>query len=996
MRDEQLHYGGAFLSAGLLLGIVDAVFLLLSRKMFFDISEMGRAVFLAVSMDTALAVLFGAAAFGIVTLACYIFAKLDWQNSPLLKIAAVSSLIFGPFIFILLRLTAGPQASQASGRIIGVFFTAAILSFTFSYFIIVILKWFSVSPRRKKFAKAVFAGVAVILAAADALILVRLYPMFHGVLTVLSFLVCGMGFVIGMSPPRGPRKKVAAAVVIAASFAIGLFSSVYVLKTQNIRFVIGYATPNASDLSALIQHLVSMAKGDEESDDKELDSRFRTLSNGAELSLPGADVFLISIDAMRYDRLMSIGAKREVAPNIDRFAKTAVVFQRAYTPIPHTSYAITSMLTGKYTRPLFEVPGTPPVHETWPEIMHRFRYDTAAFFTPAIFFIDRARFEPYFRSGLGFSYRKVETKQTAAERVAALEAYLEEKKNSKTPQFAWIHFFEPHEPYDPECTRFGTSAEDRYDCEIWTVDKAVGDLLSYIEKSKPNSIVIVTADHGEEFLDHGGSFHGTTLFDEQVRVPLVMRIPGVTPRSVNTPVGLTDLLGTVLSMVDIPIPARVRSRDLTDIILNGNTAMDAYSEVHDESMVVFDGYKIICDVKNDLCRLYDLNKDSKETASIAEQNPQKTNELKKRLLAWRRSHARYELRPVSMEKGGEKWPDAVKRALGGDVSAVRDLFTVVSSSKENVIRRKAAELAFKLSENLPQNVALNKDEKDPETNAWIKALLAKFGDKEAQKALPEIAKQLDKKSEVFRSVALVRLRFGDLSAYDDLLSVALDDTAAIEERQQSIRSIASVEKRASADKLIPLINNYQLTLDTAEALGTLKIKSAVGSLITRLKRERFLERKAAIIKALADIGDWRAVSAIADELQDETPPPNVLEALARMTELSPFGRKLHPSKSSKEPEVIFYRPAPKDVFTVYLKEIRRVAVRTTSLGDGGAVSIRCGKDEMGTVPITAGSLEGIVDVSRCRKQAGKPFELSLQMNVASDKASIDMVAVIGK
>ncbi len=997
MREKTLQFGRAFLSGGLLVGIIDAIFLFASRKMFFDTGEMVRTALFVLAMDVAAALILGLSVFGAVSLAQSMFSRLEWDDRPRLRIAASASVFLGPFVFILLRLTAGPKASLLPGRFLWVLLFAALFSGGLATFAVAVPDWISRSNFRKKSAIGLFAAASIGLSAIDAWVLVRLYPVFHGTLTLLSFLAVGAGFVLGPAPLRTRWGKIAVAAAIVLSLGIGVLSMVKVSKTQNIRFVIGYATPNASDVWATVQSLFSSKERDETSVDTDLDNSFGSTGKRAELSLPGSDVFLISIDAMRYDRLKALGAKREIAPNIDRFSEKAVLFERAYTAIPHTSYAVTSLLTGKFTRPLFEVPGAPPVHETWPEIMHRFRYDTAAFFPPAIFFIDRARFEPYLRSGLGFSYRKVEAKQTAEERADALTAYLEEKKASKNPLFAWIHFFEPHEPYDASCTRFGTADEDRYDCEIWTVDKAVGRLLSYLAASRPKSIVIITADHGEEFSEHGGRFHGTTLFDEQVRVPLLMQIPGVSPRSVQTPVSLTDLLGTVLSIVDIPPPARARSRDLTEVIVNGDGNLDAYAEVHDEAMVVYGGDKIICDTKADLCRVYDLKADPRETRSIAEQNPQKTTQLKTRLLAWRRSHARFELRPVSSEKGAEKWPDAIKRALSGDIGAIDGLVDVISSTKETVIRQKAAELVFRLSEQLPKSIALKVGEADPETDAWITATRAKFGDEEARGRLSDVAAQLDRQSAAFRETALLRLRFGDSSAYEDVLSVALDDEAAVEVRQQAIRALASVEKRRAADKLIPLIDNYQLTLDTAETLGRLKIKAAVDPLIARLKRERFLERKAAILDALSRIGDWRAVRPMADELFNDTPPPNALRALLQMMKPTPFGLKLvSKEKKAKGHKSVFYRPVPKGQFTLYLKKIQRVVVRASAPADGGEAVVFCGKVKMGAVPMSSGSIEGVVEVSQCRKRPGKPFEISVSVDRASEEASIDMVAILGK
>ena len=101
----------------------------------------------------------------------------------------------------------------------------------------------------------------------------------------------------------------------------------------------------------------------------------------------------------------------------------------------------------------------------------------------------------------------------AQELADQLIAYLETARTGKSPIFAWAHFFDPHEPYDETCTRFGPTDEDRYNCEIWRVDQAIGRVLAYLDDAFPNALLTV-------FADHGGQFHGTSLYDEQVRVPL--------------------------------------------------------------------------------------------------------------------------------------------------------------------------------------------------------------------------------------------------------------------------------------------------------------------------------------------------------------------------------------------------------------------------------------------------------------------------------------------
>ena len=97
-------------------------------------------------------------------------------------------------------------------------------------------------------------------------------------------------------------------------------------------------------------------------------------------------------------------------------------------------------------------------------------------------------------------------------------------------------------------------------------DAAVGQLVTAFRRARPGAVVILTADHGEEFGDHGGHHHGTTLFEEQVRVPLLWSAPDRAPaHHVGTAVEILDITTTLLSALGIPREARMRGDDLGSV-----------------------------------------------------------------------------------------------------------------------------------------------------------------------------------------------------------------------------------------------------------------------------------------------------------------------------------------------------------------------------------------------------------------------------------------------
>src|SRR5690606_8143459 len=176
----------------------------------------------------------------------------------------------------------------------------------------------------------------------------------------------------------------------------------------------------------------------DESAQKKLSAELRGASD---LDWRGRDVLLISIDALRADHVGSYGYARRTTPNIDRLAGaqqgyTGVIFDAAYCPTPHTSYSVTSLMTGKYMRPLV-LQGAGADSDTWASILRTYGYRTAAFFPPAVFFIDRDRFAPFEDKQLGFEYAKKEFLE-GEPRVAQLREYLD-KTGDEHRVFAWVH-----------------------------------------------------------------------------------------------------------------------------------------------------------------------------------------------------------------------------------------------------------------------------------------------------------------------------------------------------------------------------------------------------------------------------------------------------------------------------------------------------------------------------------------------------------------------------
>jgi arylsulfatase A-like enzyme len=139
-----------------------------------------------------------------------------------------------------------------------------------------------------------------------------------------------------------------------------------------------------------------------------------------------------------------------------------------------------------------------------------------------------------------------------------------QSRDPQKPYFLWVHLYEPHFPYSaPSGPDFGDRDVDRYDTEIAYADAQLARLLAKID---PNAIVALTADHGDEFGEHGIRFHARSLYNQVVRIPLVVRAPGGKPRVVDTPVSLVDVMPTLLDLAGVTGPAGMNGVSLAPAI----------------------------------------------------------------------------------------------------------------------------------------------------------------------------------------------------------------------------------------------------------------------------------------------------------------------------------------------------------------------------------------------------------------------------------------------
>ncbi|MCK5798857.1 MAG: sulfatase, partial [Deltaproteobacteria bacterium] len=464
---------------------------------------------------------------------------------------------------------------------------------------------------------------------ADQRVLRGLYGFFHVALAILGAIVVQLAIVTLYAAWRPTNRFIGKVLsprvglwIVIVGVTSGAFALTRIGRSETLRFIVHEQTVVGAKLVSLAAQLHLLPpRVDKNAGD--LSTHALADRSPASGSLragprrPKANLLLITIDALRPDHLGAYGYRRPISPAIDALAADAVVFDRAYCPAPHTSFSMSSMLTGRSM-----VSSAAGNVETLATVLKQRGYKTASFFPPAIFYIDGDRLRAFRASHFDFEYVKFEF-LAGAKRVAQVERYLQTIPDNM-PFFAWVHFFEPHEPYvrRPD-HHWGSRAIDRYDGEIAYVDVQVKRLVAAVRAKRPKTIIALAADHGEAFGEHGGHYHGSSLYEEQIHIPLFIAVPGLAPRRVDGPVQLIDLAPTLLSLVDIPAPFSMRGTDLGPW-LAGETSKrlpPALVELHQQKAWIGRRYKLIEDARRGYAQLYDLQNDPKELHNLAARDP---------------------------------------------------------------------------------------------------------------------------------------------------------------------------------------------------------------------------------------------------------------------------------------------------------------------------------------------------------------------------------------
>ncbi len=424
------------------------------------------------------------------------------------------------------------------------------------------------------------------------------------------------------------------------------------------------------------------------------------------------NILLITIDSLRADFVGTWNEEhRGLTPNIDRLAEESAVFKNAFSAAPYTTFAMPSLFTGKYPSRLdiidfVDIPGVYIKDEdTLASILREEGYSTVGIhsnpFLSSMFNFHKG-FE-YFYDDLLLKGLKIPEKAklivNRIRRLVRAQPYLpaegvnkkavEKLKEVKKPFFMWLHYMDTHGPYQSKkgfgyvnkikgerlwrkaCKNPDAITEkekntlvSNYKEEVQHLDKHLGEFFDWLEKKGyfENTVVVICSDHGDAFGEHGEFSHPHRLYDELIRVPLIIRSPEVRQgRVIETEVSLVDVLPTIIDILSIE-GKKFDGCSITKLMNGEESSFRDYIISEADLTPSYHGcirtrdWKLIWNGGKK--ELYNLRKDRGEKHNIAQEYPEVVKELEEKLLKHREGSS------TEIVKGNEKMmSEEVKQRL---------------------------------------------------------------------------------------------------------------------------------------------------------------------------------------------------------------------------------------------------------------------------------------------------------------------------------------------
>lgn len=369
---------------------------------------------------------------------------------------------------------------------------------------------------------------------------------------------------------------------------------------------------------------------------------------------PVRSVLILSIDTLRPDHLGAFGYRRRTSPNLDALAARSTIFERAYSAAPSTMIAMPVIATGRniaelsWDRSVYPYRLSPSIR-TMAEVASK-----AGLRTVAVISHHFQKPQHGYVRGFGevdqsamFEEENYRKKETAARVVDRTVQLLEHHRGER--MLLWAHFMDPHGSYieHPGYPSFGSRPVDLYDGEIAYTDAEIGRLLGALDRLgiADETAIVVTADHGEHVGEPGfRGGHADDLSEATLRIPILVSVPGTSPRRNSCVVSLTDLAPTVLNLLGLDGGAAgMTGASLVPEVFDGvcDRSREIVTELkfsmrNQENLRALVGgrYKLVEDVQRGTVELFDLRSGGREGVRVTADKRSVASRMRQRLRDW--------------------------------------------------------------------------------------------------------------------------------------------------------------------------------------------------------------------------------------------------------------------------------------------------------------------------------------------------------------------------
>ncbi len=364
-----------------------------------------------------------------------------------------------------------------------------------------------------------------------------------------------------------------------------------------------------------------------------------------------ANILLITLDTTRADHLSCYAPRGPKTPHLDALAARGVRFDHATAQVPLTLPSHASIMTGTYppVHGLRDMGGfiLEKTHPTLAAIAQSAGFATAAFVGSRVLakhFGLSNGFATY-DDEMGSQNEEGKLPGVFPERRAAVvtdRAIEWLKQNSRTKFFVWVHYYDPHAPYDPPAPYKRAYAKDLYSGEIAYTDEQVGRLLDWIEQQGLSSrtLIVVMGDHGESLGEHGEMTHGVFLYESTLHVPFIIAGPEVPAgKVIDDQVRSIDLMPSLLDFLNLPVGSEAQGVSLWPLIQHGRRVRSNYAyceTLYPRTYMAWselramrtDTWKLIVAPKPEL---YSLEHDPGEKQNLIARYPADADQLQKKI-----------------------------------------------------------------------------------------------------------------------------------------------------------------------------------------------------------------------------------------------------------------------------------------------------------------------------------------------------------------------------